>query len=112
MNDTTDNDTTPSDPVVDGAASGRGPAGRFGPGNSFSRGNPHARRIAQIRAALMEACDPERIKKAAEALMVQAEGGDRFALAELLDRTLGRPVSADLEERLSALEQALLEDKK
>jgi len=97
----------PDNPLA-AAGDGRSANGRFGAGNTFGKGNPFAKRTQAIRAALMEVCEPSRIKAAAEALLAAAESGDRFAFAELLDRTIGRPVAADLLERIEAIE-ALLE---
>ena len=101
------NDTTgrPSDPVGDG----RGSNGRFAKGNTYSRGNPHAAKVQQIRAALFDAITPEAIKAAAEKLLAQAAEGDRHALAELLDRTIGKPVMSDVLERVEALERSVYE---
>ena len=95
----------PSEPVSDG----RGPGGRFGANNKFSKGNPHARRINRIRAELFRAVDPKRIRKAADKLMELAELGDLKAFAELLDRTVGRSIPSDVEERLARLEALLAE---
>lgn len=89
---------------------GRGKRGQFGPGNSFSRGNPFAKRVAQIRSALMRSIKPADIRLAVKALVERAKAGDRFALAELLDRSVGRPASsveAEIMERLKALEESV-----
>ena len=66
------------------------------PGNQFSLGNPHAKRVNEIRAALMQAADPDRIKTAALKLLELAEMGDRFAFSELLDRTIGKPATTEV----------------
>jgi len=89
--------------------SGRDAKGRFGLGNRIGLGNPHAKKIGQIRAALMNAIKAGDIRVAVKALVEQAKGGDRFALAELLDRTIGRAISMDIEERLTRLETLLAE---
>jgi hypothetical protein len=91
------------------APNGRGLNGQFGAGNQYGRGNPHARRVQQIRAALLEVCTPERMRNAAEKLMVQAENGDRFAFAELADRVLGKPIPADLAELVEQVEALVAE---
>ncbi len=88
---------------------GRLPNGRFGAGNPGGPGNPHARRVAQLRAALMEIVTPERLKLAAEQLMKQAEAGDRAAFAELCDRVLGKSIPADLQELVEQVESLLAE---
>ena len=89
------------------ADSGRGADGKFRPGNKIAVGNPHSKRIAQIRAALFRAVTPADVRLAVKKLVEQAKDGDRLALAELLDRTIGKAVPADLEERLNRLEQLL-----
>jgi hypothetical protein len=99
-----------SDSPSPAADNGRDGAGRFTFGNRLGRGNPHHRRIQRIRAALMRAADPKEIEKAARKLVADAVAGDRLALAELLDRTIGRAIPMDLEERLSRLE-AFLEER-
>jgi hypothetical protein len=50
---------------------------------------------------------PADILVAVKALMKQAREGDRLALAELLDRTIGKAVASDVEERLARLEEAI-----
>lgn len=86
---------------------GRDRLGRFGYGNKFARGNPYAKRTARLRAALFRAVDPAAMLRAARKLVEQAEEGDRFAFAELLDRTIGRTVPTDIEARLQRLEEIL-----
>ena len=88
---------------------GRDRRGRFAAGNSGGPGNPHAKRVAQIRAAILNAVNPKEIEKAARKLLADAVAGDRFAFAELLDRTIGKAVASDMEERLERLEQLLSE---
>ena len=85
----------------------RDAVGRFLPGCAPGPGNPHARRVARIRAALFRAVTPADILVAVKALMKQAREGDRLALAELLDRTIGKAVASDVEERLARLEEAI-----
>jgi len=99
------NNLTPQSPVGDG----RNSAGRFAAGNKAGRGNPHNQRAQQIRAALFEAVDPEAIRDAVRAVVELARTGDLKALEAILDRTIGKPVPGDLEERLTALEQAIEE---
>jgi hypothetical protein len=108
VSDTNGHNGGPLTPASDGRAAG----GRFAPGNKLGRGNPHAKRVNRIRAALMKAVKPEDIRLAAVEIVNQAKAGDLKAFAELLDRTIGRPVPADLEERLAALEQAMQEQRR
>lgn len=92
-------------------SNGRLTDGKFGPGNQYGKGNPHARRVQQIRSALLEVCTPERMRTAAEKLMIMAENGDRFAFAELADRVLGKPIAADLADLVEQVEAMLAEKK-
>ena len=101
-----------SDNNDDGATGGtdagaRDEFGRFGPGNRFSRGNPHAKRVAQLRSALLETVTVEDMRAVAAKLIEMARGGDLPAIRELLERTLGKPVESDFMERLDELEKHL-----
>ena len=73
---------------------GRDKAGRFASGNRFSLGNPHAQRIAKLRAALIEAVTPADVRAVVKALVRKAKRGDVIAIRELLDRTIGKAVPA------------------
>ena len=88
---------------------GRSAGGRFGPGNKYALGNPHARRVARLRAELLRAVQPEDLREVVGALLTQAKSGDVAAAKELLQRLLGPPVELDLLERLEALERHLAE---
>jgi hypothetical protein len=73
------------------AAEGRDAGGRFVRGNKGGPGNPHARRVAELRSALLEAVTPERVRCLAERLYERALGGDTAAAKLLLAYALGRP---------------------
>src|SRR4051812_46143730 len=94
-----------STPPSTTGSNGRGKGGRFGPGNKYARGNPHARRVARLRAELLRAITPADVRDVALALLNQAKAGDVAAAKELLQRLLGPPVELDLLERLEALER-------
>jgi hypothetical protein len=87
-------------------ANGRGRAGRFAPGNAGGPGNPHAAQVARWRATLAANVTENDMAEVVRALVKAAKAGGGWAVRELLDRTLGRPVEADLIERLEALEAA------
>ena len=91
------------------ASNGRSPGGRFGLGNKYAKGNPHARRVARLRAELLRAVTPEDLRDVASALLNQAKAGDVAAAKELFQRLLGPPVELDLLERLEAMEKHLSE---
>ena len=94
-------------PPSTSADNGRSEKGRFGAGNRFGKGNPHAKRVAKLRAALLASVTPADVREVAAALLVQAKAGDIAAIRELLQRLLGPPVELDLIERLEALERRL-----
>jgi len=85
-------------------ANGRGPDGRFRKGNPGGPGNPHARQVARLRAALLEAITPEDIAAVVRAMIERACAGDVAAAKVILERALGQPIQADLVERIEALE--------
>ena len=86
---------------------GRGPGGRFGPGNRAGRGNPMAKKVQQLRAALLKAIKPNDIRDVIETMLKSAKGGDIAAGRELLSRALGAPEALDILQRLEALETTL-----
>ncbi len=76
------------------AANGRDTNGRFAKGNSGGPGNPHAARVAALRAVMMEAVTEDDLRKIVAALIEKAQAGDVVAARELLDRCLGKPTAA------------------
>lgn len=64
-------DTSPSTP----GPNGRGFKGRFGPGNRAGRGNPDARQVARLRAALLGSVEPKDLAYVARTLLAKAKGG-------------------------------------
>jgi len=85
-------------------ADGRDTHGRFTKGNRGGPGNPHAAQVSKLRSALLEAVSVEDIGEVVAALVRSAKDGDVQATKELFSRVLGRPLEADLLERLEALE--------
>jgi hypothetical protein len=88
---------------------GRDGSGRFAPGNKGGPGNPFARKVGQLRSALIETVTEDDMKAVAAKLVEMARGGHLPAIKELLERTLGRPVEADFLERLEQLENLLIQ---
>ena len=72
----------------------RGRNGRFLPGHGGGPGNPHAQKVHRLRSALLNAVTPEDVKEIIYKLVSMAKQGDIAAAKELLDRTLGKPVTA------------------
>ena len=73
---------------------GRDVDGRFTPGNAIGKGNPGNRRQRELRAALIEAATPEKVKAVEEALHELAVGGDVAAAKVWLDHVVGKPLQA------------------
>lgn len=72
--------------------SGRDPRnGRFLPGNVAGRGNPHALRRSEMRAAIESAATPEALARVLTRLLEQAEQGDTAAASLLLSYVVGKP---------------------
>lgn len=86
---------------------GRTSTGRFAPGNPGGPGNPYAKAIGQLRSALLAAVNADDIRDIIARLVQEAKSGNIAAAREVLDRCLGRPVEADILERLESLEQTL-----
>jgi hypothetical protein len=100
---------TPSGPTPNGAIGGRDARGRFAKGNSGGPGNPHVRRVSELRAGLVRAAKPRDLRDVVRALLKAAKTGDVQAARELLSRLLGPPVADDLAIRLAELEKRVEE---
>ena len=86
---------------------GRDARGRFVRGNQGGPGNPHARKVAQLRSALLKAVKLTDLRAIVKALVSQAKQGDVAAAKLLLERLLGPPIAVDIEDRLELLEEFL-----
>lgn len=85
----------------------RNAKGQFVKGNSGGPGNPFARQVGVLREAMISRVSPEKFGRIVDALVQEAEQGDLRATKEILDRTLGKPIHADLLERIEQLEEAI-----
>lgn len=85
---------------------GRDGRGRFAAGNTGGPGNPYAAAAGRWRAAVIASVSEEDVRAVMRALIAAAKRGEAWAVREFMDRTLGRPVEADLVARLEALEAA------
>ena len=90
------------------ATNGRGQLGRFAPGNSFAKGNPHAKQVQQLRTAFLTVFTPETMRQVVEKLIEQALTGDIAAAKLLIDRSLGRE---SLAESKNHIEEPTIEDR-
>jgi hypothetical protein len=95
----------PLNPVGDGG--GRGPNGRFLPGNKLAKGNPLARRVQVLRSAALGAVTPRDLAGVIRKLVRLALDGDVAAAREVLQRCLGPADAIDLAERIDKLESVL-----
>ena len=89
--DATTDGPSPSPPDDSGREAA---TGRFAAGNTFGEGNPHHKRVAELRSALLDAISPEDVRAIVEQLVQKAKGGDLAAAREVLDRCLGKPNQA------------------
>ncbi len=87
-------------PSSDGSnGEGRDAQGRFAKGWKGGTGNPHAKRVAALRSALLGAVSPEDLRVIVEKLIEKAKAGDLLATKELFDRILGKstqPIAGDV----------------
>jgi len=86
---------------------GRDEFGRFVKGNQFGKGNPLAKKVARLRAALLCAITPNDVQAIIKKLIKQARAGDLAAAKEVFDRAVGRPQELDFIEKLENLEKML-----
>ena len=86
---------------------GRDAGGRFVKGNPGGKGNPRAKQVADLRRTLLSAVTDDDWLATVRKLIDDAKAGDKAARAELFERTLGKPIEADLIERIEQLEQAI-----
>ena len=82
-------------------SNGRDAAGRFAAGNPGGPGNPHGRRTALLRSAMLSAVDAADVQAVMKKLIESAKAGEPWAVREFLDRTLGKcmPMNPDFESR-------------
>jgi len=74
--------------------------GRFTAGNRGGPGNPHARKVARLRSAMLRAVSKQDIAEVIQTLVRRAKGGDTAAAKLLLERVLGQVPPADVREPL------------
>ena len=99
--------------------SGRNSNGQFAKGNPGGPGNPYARRVARLRATLLDAVGENGLADIVQGMVTAAKGGDVAAAKLLLSYLLGKPVESvepdyvEIHERkLQSKERALASDEK
>lgn len=91
-----------------GPNGGRDVSGRFTQGNPGGTGNPHAKRVAALREAMLAAVSEDDMRAILTKLVELAKDGHVPAAREVLDRCLGKVLEADLLERIEQLEAQLI----
>ena len=79
-----------SNPTPNGS-NGRGPDGRFLAGNPGGPGNPHAKKVAQLKSALLRAVSTRDLRAIIKKLIEQATAGDVQAAKVVLEWSVGKP---------------------
>ena len=74
--------------------SGRNSNGQFAKGNPGGPGNPYARRVARLRATLLDAVGDNGLADIVQGMITAAKGGDVAAAKLLLSYLLGKPVES------------------
>ena len=82
-----------SKPSTNGT-SGRNSNGQFAKGNPGGPGNPYARRVARLRATLLDAVGENGLADIVQGMVTAAKGGDVAAAKLLLSYLLGKPVES------------------
>ena len=90
--------------LPNGSNGDRDADGRFARGNAGGPGNPHARKVGQLRSAMLRAVSGKDMQAIVAKLVEQAKGGSVPAAREVIDRCIGKPTEADLLERIERLE--------
>ena len=72
---------------------GRDANRRFAPGNSGGPGNPYARKVAELRKALLGFVSIEELERIVTAIKKKAEQGDVAAARLILQYVLGKPTT-------------------
>ncbi len=77
---------------------GRLPDGTFGPGNRAASGHKRRQRMAELRAAFVQAVTPEAVQEIVATLVRQAKDGCPQSAKLVLDRALGKVTVLDSED--------------
>lgn len=77
-------------------------SGKFSAGNQFAkgRGNPFARRCADLRRIMLEELTDADMRSIIRKLIAKAKKGDLRSAREVLNRSAGKPISLDPKEPL------------
>lgn len=78
-------------PSTNGATAGRNGNGTFSKGNTFGQGNPHFRKVAGLRTALLNTIMEEDIAEIIKQMIAAAKAGDIQAAKFVLSYAVGQP---------------------
>jgi hypothetical protein len=101
---------TPASHNTNDGRDGRDGRGRFAAGNTCGGGNPFARQVAGLRAALLETVTEQDIQEIAYVLLLNAKAGDLPSVKLLFQYTLGKPQPFVNPDRLAVDEMQALRD--
>lgn len=87
----------------------RDSGGKFTKGNRYGRGNPHAKKHAQLRNGLLNAITQKDVSSIVKRLTADAIDGNTQAAKIILDRYFGPIIAPDIMERLEEMENQLNE---
>lgn len=96
--------STPRTPPSPDGFSGRRPDGRFAHGNPGGKGNPYAKRVAELKKAFMDVVGPEHMEALARVTLKKALKGDMVAMRTILDRAIGKTLDAAQESAVIPIE--------
>ncbi|RKZ13202.1 hypothetical protein DRQ53_13680 [bacterium] len=82
--------------------------GRFQPGNTLGQGLKSAKKVRALRQTLLAAVTEEDMIAVTRELVRMAKTGSIEHIRELYSRTLGKPIEADMDQRIADLEELLL----
>jgi hypothetical protein len=102
--------STPHD-MTEQPTEGRDSKGRFAKGNKGGPGNPFARKVAELRAALVNFVTEDDMKHLCFVLKMRAEGGDTVAMKLLFQYVLGKPAETVDPDRLDVDEWLKMQEK-
>jgi hypothetical protein len=85
--------------------------GRFTPGNRCATGNPHAKRVARLQQMLSEAVSDEDCLTIVRKLIERAKRGHPWAVDQLLNRLIGRPLAGMLGTQVDGIASQSLTDR-
>ena len=84
------------------STNGRNGNGKFACGNTFGKGNPHAKKAAALKSALLQSVSPSDIKKIIKGMVKKAQEGDTAAAKLILPYLIGQPPTNQELEKLMA----------